>query len=170
MKIVFVVACGMLLAGCADRRFPAPDPTWHYAFYLPPSKGVCYGWTHSPRYEYQDKTFFDRDTRVVLLHGRFGVAAMPQGECRGRAHTMVVNGLRRRDRIGGSQDDRCRTAIIEKPHWGRFAFAYSGLDAGQAARADAIIDGVYWSAIADLPPLNKNPDEIVPCYWLPDGS
>jgi hypothetical protein len=95
---------------------------------------------------------------------------MPQGECRGRVRTTVVNGLRRRDRVGGSQNDRCRTAIIEKPHWGRFAFAYSGLNAGQAARADAIIDGVRWGGIPDLPSMNKDPDEIVPCYWLPDGS
>jgi hypothetical protein len=163
MKIVFVVACGLLLAGCAGRRFPTPDPTWNYAFYFPRSKGVCSEWTHSPGYEYQDTTLFDRDTRIVILRARFGRAATPQGECRGRLRTTILNGLRRRDRIGGSPNDRCRTSVIEKPHWGQFAFAYSGLDAAQAARADAIIDGVYWSAIPDLPPPYKDPDQIVPC-------
>jgi hypothetical protein len=166
MRTAVAIAWGvMLLSGCANRQLPAPDTTWsqRYGFFLPPSKGVCSEWTHSTGYEYQDTIFFDRDRRTVILHARFGLAATPQGECRGRARKTVVNGLIRRDRIGGSPNQRCRTTIIEKPQWGRFAFAYSGLDPVQAARADAIIDGVRWHVFGDLPPLYKDPDEILPC-------
>jgi hypothetical protein len=166
MKTAVAIAWGvMLLSGCADRPLPAPDTTWaqQYMFFLPPSKGVCSEWTHSTGYEYQDTTFFDRDRRTVILRARFGLAATPQGECRGRVRKTVVNGLTRRDRIGGSASQRCRTTIIEKPQWGRYAFAYSGLDTAQAARADAIIDGVRWGGIPDLPSPYTNPDEILPC-------
>jgi hypothetical protein len=166
MKTAVAIAWGvMLLSECADRPLPAPDTTWaqRYAFFLPPSKGVCSEWTHSTGYEYQDTIFFDRDRRTVILRARFSLAATPQGECSGRVRKTVVNGLTRRDQVGGSANQRCRTTIIEKPQWGRYAFAYSGLDRVQAARADAIIDGVCWGGIPDLPSLYTNPDEILPC-------
>src|SRR5258706_11921146 len=107
LRCTTAIAFGLiLLSACADRRLPKPETAWQlpaerFAFFLPPSEGICSEWTHSPRYEYQDTTFFDHNTRMVILRGRFGVAATPQGECRGRVRTTVVNGFSRRDRIRG---------------------------------------------------------------------